>query len=245
MLLVGLLWVSADAHGQDLVARYEGELIDDQARPLAGIFALTFKLYPEQEAEEAVWEEHHFLAVVEGGYTVRLGENTLLNPEWSGREMYVAVEFMGQEIVREAQSLTHSPIVEITPQDPLEQLHQLLAGRVIEVTFAHLADHALTALQAEHAADADRLGGRTAAEIDRYDDLVEMLAEHQIDPNAHGGAARTTRTTGDATMVLQRAGGEGGIPYTRMCPRGYVVVGIQGAAGGFIDSIQLVCAPLE
>ena len=102
----------------------------------------------------------------------------------------------------------------------------------------------LDAEEAEHAIDSDRLGGLTAAELfERFDDLIDRLANHERNPDAHGGGNRTS--VGSTTRILQRVGGEGGEPYTRLCPSGYVVVGIQGRSGGFVDSFQVVCAPLE
>lgn len=243
-----VVFLATPAVAQGFAAQYQGELIDDQARPLAGIFALTFKLYEGVDATEALWEEQHYVAVVEGEYSIRLGEQIPLDSQWAETELFVAVEFSDQEIVREAEWFEPAaPLdIELTARDPVEYLREALPDNIVEVTFAQLADRALVSQEAEHAANADRLGGHTLEEIDRYNELVEMFAEHQIDPEAHGGIARqSARSTGDSTMVLQRVGGEGGTPFTRMCPRGYVMVGLQGAAGGLVDSIQVVCAPLE
>ena len=41
------------------------------------------------------------------------------------------------------------------------------------------------------------------------------------------------------------AGGEGGVTYELKCPKGHVVTGVRGGSGIYLDSIQLICSPLE
>jgi hypothetical protein len=118
-----------------------------------------------------------------------------------------------------------------------------LPEEITEVTFAHLADLALLAEEAEHAQDADRLGGRTLEEIDRYDEIARRLEDHMADPEAHGAESRRAGRRGET--VLPRIGGEGGSPYNRECPEGMVVVGLRGSAGALVDSIEVICASVE
>jgi hypothetical protein len=45
--------------------------------------------------------------------------------------------------------------------------------------------------------------------------------------------------------VMESIGGQGGGPYDVRCPPGFVVTGIEGAAGRVIDSIRIVCSPMQ
>jgi len=245
IIACGALFLTLPAAAQDaFLVEYTGELIDDTARPLAGVFSLDFKLFAEDD-EDPVWESTRFIAVSEGEYTVRLGTEVPLDRDWEGEELAVAVYFGGGELTRATQAMT-AVVVESEPEPEAVPVRPTIevagGGSVTEVTFAQLADRALVAEEAEHAGDAESIQGHTWDDIDeRIDDVVERLAEHQADPEGHG---RVRVGLGSQT-VLQRVGGEGGVRYTRMCPAGYVVVGIRGGAGGFVDSMELVCAQLE
>ena len=224
---------------------YRGELINAEARPLAGVFPFEYKLYDEESAETAIWSEQHFVAVFDGQYEITLGNTTALDPELSDREMFVAVVFQGSEILRERLVLRPAEDETETAPDPTEVMAtgDVNVENVTEVTFAQLADRALVAQEAEHAADSDRLGGRTLDEIDQYDEILDRLTEHTANYELHGGSQQTG--VSGSTTVLQRVGGDGGVRYTRMCPSGYVMVGLRGGAGQLIDSFEIICAPLE
>jgi hypothetical protein len=226
------------AHAEDLRVAYSGELIDEGAHPLAGVFALNFKLYANHDDTDPIWTERHYVAVVDGEYSVKLGTQTPLDPSLAERNLFVAVEFLDQEILRVP--LTMQPIQ--TPQEQIQSLAGAGTDGVAQVTFAQLADRALMAEEAGHARDCDTLGGHTPEELDRYDEVMQALANHEADPNAH---SQGQSGLGSSSTVLQRIGGDGGNPYTRMCPTGYVAVGIRGGAGTMVDSVELVCAPLR
>src|SRR5690554_2752496 len=57
---------------------YNGHLQDGHGDPISGIFPLTFKLYKHQLAAEPIWQEKHFVAVVDGQYRLELGTNDVL-----------------------------------------------------------------------------------------------------------------------------------------------------------------------
>lgn len=244
VLVFGAL-LAGVALGQELQVEYMGELIDDRSRPLGGVFQLTFKLYSEDDSASPLWEEQHYLAVVDGEYAVNLGSEQPLDPSLAEQELQVAVEFMGQELLREP--LVLRPVaVEVVEEPPsFAELFIPSAGNFTEVTFAQLADQALVAVNAEHAQDCDTLGGRSLEDIDRSDDVLERLADHQTDPSAHESSGRSRGRVGTGTTVLQRVGGEGGARYTVMCPSGYAIVGARGGAANLVDSIEFVCAPIE
>ncbi len=244
LLLLAVFWSVglSSAQAQDsLLVAYEGELIDGEARPLAGVFSFEFRLYSEADSGEALWSEWHHVAVIDGEYRIALGSATPLDPDYADREVFVAVVFQGAELVRERLMLQ---AIQEQPEDLVAQTEQadIDLENVTEVTFAQVADRALLADEAEHAADADRIAGRTIDEIDRSDEILERLGEHARDHDLHGGGGGSV---GSSTTVLQRVGGAGGTRYTRMCPAGYVVVGIRGGSGTLIDSVELICAPLE
>ena len=50
---------------------------------------------------------------------------------------------------------------------------------------------------------------------------------------------------GAAKRYSEQVGGTGGNPYTLQCPPGHVVTGIKGGAAAYLDSISLICSPLE
>jgi hypothetical protein len=235
------------ALGAELRVDYGGELIDGSARPLSGVFALRFKLYQSAGANDALWEEHHYVAVVDGEYEVALGSENPLAPELVDRELYVSVEFMDEELLREPLVLRRAAAA--GQPLPLEGIITDPDGNLTQVTFAQLAERAVVADTAERAHDCERLGGLTAAELDRYDELSRRLAELEERMNRESRDPRETRgggaQVGSSTTVLQRIGGDGGQRYTRMCPAGYVLVGARGGAAQLVDSIEFVCAPIE
>jgi hypothetical protein len=242
--------LSAPAAGQgeddSLVVSHHGELITGDGRPLGGIYELAFRLYPDADTREELWNESHFVAVVNGQYELLLGETTEISSDLRGQDVFLSVEFQGQAVQSQRIRESVQTLAELMP--PPTALPTLgFGGLPVDltgVTFAQVADRALVAVEAEHAMDSDRLAGVPAAEIlDNFDQLIDEIAGHERDPSAHGGGRRPS--VGSTTRILQRVGGEGGDSYTRLCPAGYVMVGLQGRAGGFVDSLQVVCAPLE
>ena len=84
------------------------------------------------------------------------------------------------------------------------------------------------AYEADRAHNTDAVGGLTATEI------LKMVKESKTEVTI-GGRSRNSET----------AGGTGGQPYTLRCPKGYVVTGITGGAAAFVDSVSIICSPLE
>ena len=108
------------------------------------------------------------------------------------------------------------------------------------VTFADVADRALFAVEADIADSCDTIGGMTLEELDRYEEVLEQIAELEAQVSRATGAQLGSRTT-----TLERVGGSGGNPYSRSCPPGHVITGVRGGAGSLIDSIEIVCSPLQ
>lgn len=215
------------------VFRFVGELLDSNTQPLSGVFRFTFELHNEQRSSSPAWSESNFVAVEIGSYTIDLGKVRSIPDNLFGKQMFLAVKVEGfGEILRQRVTLT--PYVPSAPELP---------PAIAELAFAALADRALLADRARQAEDSDRLGGKTLAEIDKYPELQRQFVELRQQLNI----IRTTGGTrvAERTTVTERVGGHAGIEYRTMCPQGQVVVGIAGRADQGVDSISLICAPLE
>lgn len=210
---------------------YSGQLRDEGGAALAGIYPLTFALHRDDKSQKRLWFEQQWVAVEDGVYTVELGHDRALPRGMDIPSTYVSVSLTGGgELMRERLSERNLPggdgTAEVTAaaQPPAK-------GRTPGVPPSGVVDYAEKsglAFEAEHAATADRVGNLSIEQLDaRY---------KRKESGARVGTAQ--RTTG-------AVGGDGGRPYRLVCPKGYVVIGIQGAAGKLIDSLEVICAPLE
>jgi len=217
---------------------YSGQLRDESNAALAGVYPLTFALHRDDKSAKRLWFEQQWVAVEDGVYTVELGRERPLPRGFEPASTYVSVSLTGGgELIRERLSERNLPggdgAAELTaeqlppptaaPGASLPQHGGPPAGGTVDY-----AEKAGLAFEAEHAATADRVGNLSIEQLDaRY---------KRKDSGARLGTAQ--RTTG-------AVGGDGGRPYRLVCPKGYVAIGIQGAAGKLIDSIEVICAPLE
>lgn len=217
----------------ELIVRYNGELIDDEGQPISGVFGITFQLFEAEAGTEAVWSEQRFVAVDLGEYTVDLGSLSTLPPNLTNQRRWLAVEVAGVgELLREPITLrAHSAEPPSVP------------ARIEALTFASLADRAVSADAARIAENAERLGGKTLEEIDRYPELYRQFMElrSQVHAIRNSGGTRVARRT----TTTEQTGGPGGAHYRITCPEGQVVVGITGRAGNVVDALGVICAPLE
>jgi len=221
---------SAAADGAALVT-FTGELVDGESRPISGVFPVQFRLYEAENGGDALWTEARFVSVAEGMYEVQLGANEPVPAELYGRTLFVGVELGA------AGEISRTPLL-IAGQAAPPTRDEVIAG--LDIIWADLADRAVQSEEALEAEDCVRVGGKTLEEIDRFDELLAQLVSVREE------VTRATRATvGGRTTTLERIGGGGGLPYARNCPPNHVVVGIRGGAGDLIDSIELVCAPLE
>lgn len=231
-ILLGLtaFATSAAADGVALVT-FTGELIDGESRPISGVFPIQFRLYEAETGGEPLWAEGRFVSVAEGMYEVQLGATEPIPAELYGRTLFVGVE------LGSAGEISRAPLL-VAGQAAPPSREDVIAG--LDIIWADLADRAVQAEEALEADDCIRVGGKTLEEIDRFDELLAQLVTVREE------VTRATRATvGGRTTTLERIGGGGGLPYARNCPPNHVVVGIRGGAGDLIDSIELVCAPLE
>lgn len=224
-----------DAVAQERTAggqiEYVGELIDAQMTPISGVFALTFTIYRDEGAQSAVWSEVHYAAVAEGRYEVVLGTVNPLPRELNDQRVYMAVS------LGSTGEITRHPL-DIDFVDAPQPREAIIAQ--MRVSYADLAERAIVAQEASSADDCATLNGKTIDEIDRYDELLAEMSTLREEVSRAARPQVSARTT-----TLERVGGTGGNPYTRTCPPGHVVVGMRGGAGALIDSIEIICAPLE
>jgi hypothetical protein len=199
---------------------YQGKVVDEDSRPVSGIFPMTFKVYEGLKSKKAIWSETFWVAVDRGLYKVTLGKRKPLPKRDDLERLVLGVEIKGVgEVVREPFPATGFQV------RPLEQTSHKQGG----VKYAESAGYAV---EAEHAKNADRLQNLT------LEDLIRKLVEEGI-----GGAKVQV---GKTKKLGNRVGGPGGTAeYNENCPKGYVMTGIKGGAGAYVDSIQIICSPIE
>lgn len=214
---------------------YQGVLQREGGDPVGGVLPLTFKLYRSSMSAEPLWSEDHYVSVVDGVYQVALGSDSPLPEHLLMGERWLGVELQGEdEILRDQITIDHPEGHHYEELEPGEHLSR-----------ADVADMAVEAERARVAETAESVGGMTADELEEQSGLaIQRLNEHIADPDAHSVAAgptvgATRRSAGD------EAGGAGGSSYEILCPEGYVATGIRGGAGRVVDSITLLCSPLE
>jgi hypothetical protein len=231
------------------VQAYKGKLVDESGKPISGIFPVTFKLYPGLKAKKPVWSETMWVAVDRGVYTVHLGVAKPLPARDDLNRMVLGVDVKGVgELVREpfVPADVRPPVLTAGAQKtpgvpqgaPIPMPPQ--AGKSGATGAAKYADTAGYAVEADHAKNSDRLMNLTV------DDIVRRAAE---EGGGGGGAAAAQTGTkvriGSSKRYGAQVGGTGGAEYNEVCPKGYVMVGMRGAAANLVDSFQIICAPLE
>jgi hypothetical protein len=233
VLLTSLVGIASFASAQDLIqVAYAGELVDGDYVPISGVFELTFALYASADATEAEWSELRYVAVFEGEYSVLLGAQEPLAAAWSDRDMSLGIQLgdMG-EVVRQPIHLTRFVASPPVRSDMV----------VAEHVFAHEALIAMTSDTVRTSRECQRFNGRTLAEFDQFDDMLahitEMRGTLQTQSHAHLGSETTnTRTMGS---------GRGGRTFESNCPPNYVVTAIRGNADVLVNSVRIVCQPLQ
>lgn len=209
---------------------YSGRLLDEQGGPIGGVFPLTFALYTKPRGGKAVWSEGHFVAVDNGHYVVDLGRSVAIPRSVGLDQLYVGVRITGgPELVRER----------FVPEgdSPEEVIRGKSTGQPTTgaktptggaVDYAEKAGFAYVAEKADNSV---RLDGLTLDQIKKA-----------LGSSGDGGGKVTL---GNNTFNAPSAGGEGGTPYNQLCPEGYVVTGLRGGSGLYVDRVAIICSPLE
>jgi len=228
MGLAALTLASPEVRAEEPVrVSYDGQLEDSSRRPVSGIFPLTFNLYRSQKSTRPAWSENHFVAVESGRYRVTLGDKRNIPDNLKLEHAYLGVSIVdGPEILRERLRVdTGEDAPAAADAAPGALAPSATGGRGEAASYAEIAGFAYEAERAKAADAVGRFGERE----------LQQLAE----------GARRTVTVSTRQQVTGQAGGQGGQPYTLTCPRGYVAIGIQGTAAMFVDSLSVICSPLE
>lgn len=221
--------IATTATGVRVVA-YKGRMVDEAGKPVSGIFPMTFKLYAGLRAKKPIWSESLWVAVDRGLYTLNLGEDKALPAKADLTKLVIAVDVRGVgEVAREP----FVAAVSSSPLPPPPAAAPASAGTA--KGSVRYADTAGYAVEADHAKSADRLGNLTWEDMQRR--VVEEL----------GAAAGSARSKVGATKRVGRSvGGPGGTDaFEDSCPRGFVMTGIRGMHGNVVDSLQIICSPIE
>lgn len=102
MSLVGVCASAADCLAEDNVqtfVEFKGEIVDQDALAVSAVLPLEFRIYETEKAKKAISTEKHFVSVVDGKYTVTLGDQTAISN--AEPELYVAVLMDGKELTRQ------------------------------------------------------------------------------------------------------------------------------------------------
>lgn len=218
---------------------YDGKLQGADSKAISGIYPLQFELHRRAKGGRAMWKETHFVAVDSGSYTVELGRKTAIAGSIKLDKAYLGVALGGgNELFRERLDINavrnatsprgKAPATAPRASAGIPAKVTMKGGKSV-VDYAEEAGEAYVAGQAKVA---ERIGSLTAKDIEA---AVEKLKKFK------GGGGTLGRTKKMTNLV----GGPKGVPYTLACPKGHVVTGITGGAGLFIDSLKLICQPLE
>lgn len=83
-------------------------------------------------------------------------------------------------------------------------------------------------------------GGGSSNDVDR----LRMERDTLRTENARLRTALLGTSLWENTLQTSREGGLGGLPFLRMCPQGYGLVGLRGRGGSLIDAIYPVCGSI-
>jgi len=239
VLTIGLVIVLSTLAWGDAFARksakkrilvYSGQLLDDQGGPMGGVFPLTFSFHKKERGGTSLWSESHFVAVDSGTYVIELGRKRAIPRSINLGQLYVGVRVTnGPQLVRERF------VVEGEETEIFIRRHTATANRPASRTATKhrasvdYAEKAGFAFAAEKADDATRLGGLTLEQLKRK----------------LGGGSGGSITIGEQPWTSQSKGGVGGTSYELLCPEGYVLTGIRGGAGMYIDRLGIICSKLK
>lgn len=217
------------------VIPYEGSLVDEAGKPISGIYPMEFKLYKGTESKKAIWSDFMWVSVEGGVYVVRIGANKKLPANFEPLKLVLGVDIRGVgEIYRAPLA---GPQGEGSSGPAIRVVKANAAPGGTHVGEAKYADSAGFAVEAEHAKNSDRIQNLTV------EDIVRKISE---EGGVGGGGGDSKAKVGRARRYGNRVGGPGGVSeFNEMCPKGYVMTGLRGAAGNFIDAVQIVCSPLE
>lgn len=83
---------------------FYGEIVDQNALAVSAVLPLEFRIYTTQNGKKAIATEKHYVSVVDGKYSITLGDVTPILAAQS--TLYVAVLLDGKELTRQVVSTT-------------------------------------------------------------------------------------------------------------------------------------------
>lgn len=97
--LNGNAQVGQAAENVQTFIEYSGEIVDQNALAVSAVLPLEFRVYTSENGKKAIATEKHFVSVVDGKYSVTLGDASSINA--SNATLYVAVLLDGKELTRQ------------------------------------------------------------------------------------------------------------------------------------------------
>jgi len=219
VLVPMLAWAEEAKVPAPRIVAHSGRMVDEAEKPMGGIFPMAFKLHPDGKSRKVIWSETHWVAVDLGTYTVRLGGKKVLPVQDVLDKAWLSVEVRGVGNVSREPWATQ-------PAEPNAKADT--ATKSPGKADAKFAETSGYATEANHAKNADKLQDMTVADIIRKT-----------------GQETTGVKVGTVKRPGTKVGGPGGRPFEETCPKGYVMTGIKGATATYLDSIQIICSPLE
>ncbi|MCL2325086.1 MAG: hypothetical protein FWC40_01080 [Proteobacteria bacterium] len=108
LFLITALPLAAYAQSLRTFVDFHGELIDQDAIAVSGVLPLEFRLFQTENSKKPLATETHFVAVVNGNYSLILGEMTPLHVQ--DNTLYVAVFLDGKELMRKSVTTTRQVV---------------------------------------------------------------------------------------------------------------------------------------
>jgi hypothetical protein len=218
---------------------FEGKLQNARRRPVSGVYPLKFSLYKGPKGGKAIWSESHFVAVDSGRYVIELGKKKALKKRFDLSKLYLGVSYTGGgEIQRERIQAQNTEEIPTGASSVTTSRASLATRAVASAANVRTSNGRTTVDYAEEAGIATY--AHSAESAKRIGDLDEKDLLKRLDARSGGKVSIGTKTRFSAS-----AGGEGGSGYEVRCPKGTVVTGVRGTAGIYLDSIQLICSPVE
>lgn len=105
--------VFAQTMSTETIVAFHGELVDQNAVPLSGVLPLEFRVFASQNSRKALATERHFVSVIDGQYSLSIGEKSKINSK--NKSLYVAVYLDGKQLTRQKASAFLQVVPESLP----------------------------------------------------------------------------------------------------------------------------------
>ena len=109
LLVLSVSPVPAPAQGVPPLINHEGLLLDDDGLPMEGNVTVRVALYDRAEGGDPLWFEEYQLGLVDGFYTVRLGEESSLEDVFGSGARYLGLSVNHGDELDPRQSLVSVP----------------------------------------------------------------------------------------------------------------------------------------